>query len=136
MCWSHLVSAALRAAPLLGNVPVLAQAEEHIELYTKMGFGDLPICMAKTQYSFSADASAKGAPSGFTLPIRCADMNYLVKHRAAMLWRCLMPSCAERMSQQSLLLQGSQSECWGRLHLPAYRRHDGKCGSLCGLPAC
>lgn len=80
MCWSHLVSAAPRAAPLLGNVPVLAQAEEQIELYTKMGFGDLPICMAKTQYSFSADASAKGALSGFTLPIRCADMNYLVKH--------------------------------------------------------
>lgn len=52
------------------SVEYLPKAEEHIELYTKMGFGDLPICMAKTQYSFSADASAKGAPSGFTLPIR------------------------------------------------------------------
>ena len=69
--------------PLLENMPILAQAEEQIELYTKMGFGDLPICMAKTQYSFSADASAKGAPSGFTLPIRCADMTYLVMFRAA-----------------------------------------------------
>ena len=64
-------------------MPLLAQAEEQIELYTKMGFGDLPICMAKTQYSFSADASAKGAPSGFTLPIRCADLNCLVKFEAA-----------------------------------------------------
>ena len=35
-----------------------------------MGFGRLPICMAKTQYSFSADAAAKGAPSGFVMPIR------------------------------------------------------------------
>ena len=34
------------------------------------GFGGLPICMAKTQYSFSHDASLKGAPSGFVLPIR------------------------------------------------------------------
>ena len=32
--------------------------------------GHLPVCMAKTQYSFSADPAALGAPSGFTLPIR------------------------------------------------------------------
>ena len=37
----------------------LPQAEKQIELYTKMGFAGLPICMAKTQYSFSADAAAK-----------------------------------------------------------------------------
>lgn len=53
-----------------GSVEYLPQAEKQIELYTKMGFDGLPICMAKTQYSFSADASAKGAPSGFVLPIR------------------------------------------------------------------
>lgn len=46
------------------------QAEKQIELYEKQGFGSLPICMAKTQYSFSHDAALKGAPSGFTLPIR------------------------------------------------------------------
>jgi len=45
-------------------------AEEKIELYTKQGFADLPICMAKTQYSFSHEADKKGAPSGFILPIR------------------------------------------------------------------
>ena len=52
------------------SVEFLPQAEKQIELYTSMGFDKLPICMAKTQYSFSADASAKGAPSGFVLPIR------------------------------------------------------------------
>lgn len=52
------------------EVEYLPQAEQQIELYTRMGFDKLPICMAKTQYSFSADASAKGAPSGFVLPIR------------------------------------------------------------------
>lgn len=34
------------------------------------GYGDLPICMAKTQYSFSTDPSLRGAPTGHTVPIR------------------------------------------------------------------
>ena len=34
------------------------------------GFGKLPICVAKTQYSFSTDPNLKGAPSGHVLPIR------------------------------------------------------------------
>ena len=34
------------------------------------GYGHLPICMAKTQYSFSSDANARGAPTGHTVPIR------------------------------------------------------------------
>ncbi|KAL5719649.1 formate--tetrahydrofolate ligase [Ranunculus cassubicifolius] len=46
------------------------QAEKQIEMYTKQGFSSLPICMSKTQYSFSHIASQKGAPSGFVLPIR------------------------------------------------------------------
>jgi formate--tetrahydrofolate ligase len=36
----------------------------------KEGFGNFPICVAKTQYSFSTNPDAKGAPSGFTIPIR------------------------------------------------------------------
>jgi formate--tetrahydrofolate ligase len=36
----------------------------------KEGFGKFPICVAKTQYSFSTNPDAKGAPSGFTIPIR------------------------------------------------------------------
>jgi len=38
--------------------------------YQETGFGQFPICMAKTQYSFSSDPTLKGAPSGFTIPIR------------------------------------------------------------------
>ena len=52
-----------------GGVEFSERAEEKIKLFTEQGFGDLPICMAKTQYSFSHDQSLKGAPSGFTLPI-------------------------------------------------------------------
>lgn len=39
-------------------------------MYSRQGFSNLPICMAKTQYSFSHTASEKGAPTGFVLPIR------------------------------------------------------------------
>lgn len=46
------------------------EAEQKIELYTKQGFSNLPICMAKTHLSFSHVPELKGAPSGFTLPIR------------------------------------------------------------------
>lgn len=45
-------------------------AEEKIKLFTEQGFDKMPICMAKTQYSFSHDANLKGAPTGFTLPIQ------------------------------------------------------------------
>ena len=46
------------------------EAEAKIALYTKLGFGNLPMCMAKTHLSISHDAKLKGAPSGFTVPIR------------------------------------------------------------------
>jgi len=45
-------------------------AEEKIELYTEMGFDKLPLCMAKTHLSFTHDPNIKGAPRGWTLPIR------------------------------------------------------------------
>ncbi len=38
--------------------------------FEAMGFRHFPVCMAKTQYSFSADPEQRGAPSGFTLPVR------------------------------------------------------------------
>jgi formyltetrahydrofolate synthetase len=46
------------------------EAEQKVELYTRQGFDKLPICMAKTQYSLSHDPNLKGAPSGFTVPVR------------------------------------------------------------------
>ena len=45
-------------------------ANERIERYTKHGFGNLPICVAKTHLSFSHDPNLKGAPTGFVLPVR------------------------------------------------------------------
>jgi methylenetetrahydrofolate dehydrogenase (NADP+)/methenyltetrahydrofolate cyclohydrolase/formyltetrahydrofolate synthetase/formate--tetrahydrofolate ligase len=45
-------------------------AKKQIATYEKSGFGKLPICMAKTHLSLSHDPALKGAPTGFTLPIR------------------------------------------------------------------
>ena len=46
------------------------KAKQQLETLQKNGFGHLPICMAKTQYSFSADPAQIGAPTGYHLPIR------------------------------------------------------------------
>ena len=52
------------------GVEYTEKAAAQIAAYTAQGFGHLPICMSKTQYSFTADATAIGAPTGFTIPIR------------------------------------------------------------------
>lgn len=49
-------------------------AQKKVETYTRQGFGNLPICIAKTQYSTSHDPELKGAPKGFTVPIRDVRM--------------------------------------------------------------
>jgi formyltetrahydrofolate synthetase len=46
------------------------EAEKKVELYTRQGFDKLPICMAKTHLSLSHDPNLKGAPTGFTVPVR------------------------------------------------------------------
>lgn len=45
------------------------KAKKQIRLFEQNGYGKLPICMAKTHLSFSADPKLKGAPTGFTIPI-------------------------------------------------------------------
>jgi formyltetrahydrofolate synthetase len=46
------------------------EAEKKIALYNRLGFDKLPICMAKTHLSLSHDPTLKGAPTGFTVPVR------------------------------------------------------------------
>ena len=55
-----------RAAGVSADAKVRKQLKE----WTDAGYGRLPVCIAKTQYSFSTDASLKGAPIGHVLPIR------------------------------------------------------------------
>ena len=48
---------------------------EQLKGFEEAGYGDLPICVAKTQYSFSTDPSLKGAPTGHALPVREARLS-------------------------------------------------------------
>jgi formate--tetrahydrofolate ligase len=52
------------------GVDYLPAANKQLAAYEAMGYGNLPICMAKTQYSLSHDAKLLGAPSGFRIPVR------------------------------------------------------------------
>ena len=51
------------------------KAKRELERIRSWGYGHLPVCMAKTQYSFSHDAGLLGAPSGFTVPVREFRLN-------------------------------------------------------------
>jgi formate--tetrahydrofolate ligase len=52
------------------DISLSAEAEQQIKRLTRLGFGNLPVCMAKTQYSFAADPALGGNPGAHVLPIR------------------------------------------------------------------
>jgi len=52
------------------DVSYSEEAEKKIKLYTRLGFDELPLCMAKTHLSLSHDPAVKGRPTGYTVPIR------------------------------------------------------------------
>ncbi|MGN0718476.1 MAG: formate--tetrahydrofolate ligase, partial [Anaerovoracaceae bacterium] len=52
------------------GVELTANAKKQAKQLEELGFGNLPICMAKTQYSFSDDPALLGAPTGFTVTVR------------------------------------------------------------------
>ncbi|EPX86838.1 Formate--tetrahydrofolate ligase [Salipiger mucosus DSM 16094] len=54
------------AGAVVADGKVRAQLKE----WEEQGYGNLPVCMAKTQYSFSTDPGQRGAPTGFDLPVR------------------------------------------------------------------
>jgi len=55
-----------RADEAIMDKKILAQ----LKLWEEQGYGNLPVCMAKTQYSFTTDPTERGAPTGFTIPVR------------------------------------------------------------------
>lgn len=64
------------------DVNILPSAKRQIEKLEKLGFGSLPICIAKTQYSFSDNPMLLNAPTGFTVTIKnvkvCAGAGFIV----------------------------------------------------------
>jgi len=67
--WEKMRTIATR---IYGAEDIIAdkKVRDQIDQFQNSGFGNLPICVAKTQYSFSTDPNLKGAPSGHVVPIR------------------------------------------------------------------
>jgi formate--tetrahydrofolate ligase len=65
------------ARKIYGADDVVAEGRtaEKLRSFEDAGFGDLPICMAKTQYSFSADPRLRGRPRDFIVPLRNASLS-------------------------------------------------------------
>ena len=76
------------------GVEFMPEATADIERYNALGYGDLPICMAKTHLSLSHDPKLKGRPTGFTLPVR--------KIRLAAGAGFLYPLCGEMRTMPGL----------------------------------
>ncbi len=72
--WSGASRRRSRRSPMdiygAGSVSYTPEAEAKIELYTRLGFDKLPICMAKTHLSLSHDPAVKGRPQGYVFPVR------------------------------------------------------------------
>ncbi len=66
----HKIEAIVKRVYRGESVAFTADAKKQIDMLTVLGYDKLPVCMAKTQYSFSDDASQKGAPEGFTVTVR------------------------------------------------------------------
>ena len=70
------------------------QASRQLDLYEQNGFGGLPICVAKTQYSISSDPALLGAPTGWRLPVR--------EVRASVGAGFVYPICGDMMTMPGL----------------------------------
>ena len=73
-----VIEKALRVATRIygaEGINLYPKAHRDLEQIQKWGYGNLPVCMAKTQYSLSHDASLLGSPTGFEVPIRELRLN-------------------------------------------------------------
>lgn len=57
------------------DISVSAAAKKHLELWESLGFGHLPVCIAKTQYSFSSDSKKLGAPSDHMVEVQSVKLS-------------------------------------------------------------
>jgi formate--tetrahydrofolate ligase len=74
-----------------------------LQQFEKLGYGSLPVCIAKTQYSFSDDPKLMGAPAGWTLSITDASLSagagFVVAIAGSMM---LMPGLGKTPQAQKL----------------------------------
>ena len=91
-----------------GSVQFSPRASQEVLRYQERGYGDFPVCVAKTQYSLSHDAQFKGRPTGFVFPIRevrlLAGAGFLVPLAGDML---TMPGLGRRPAYKGIDLDES-----------------------------
>jgi formate--tetrahydrofolate ligase len=84
------------------SVELTPQAEEKLARFTKWGYGELPVCIAKTQYSLTDDPRQMGAPTGWTLHITdvvlSAGAGFLVVISGAMMLMPGLPKASRAMN--------------------------------------
>src|SRR5207237_9088764 len=64
-----------RTISCASGVDFVGTAPRDLDRFEKLGYGHLPVCMAKTQYSFSDDPARLNAPEGFRLTVRSARLS-------------------------------------------------------------
>ena len=70
-----------------GEVSAPAAVREQLSRWEEQGYGSLPVCIAKTQYSFTTDPNIRGAPEGHVLPVREVRLSAGAGFVVASLWR-------------------------------------------------
>jgi formate--tetrahydrofolate ligase len=83
------------------DIELTPAAQENLDRYERWGFGDLPVCIAKTQYSLSDDPKRMGAPTGWTLHVTdvllAAGAGFLVVTSGSMMLMPGLPKASRAM---------------------------------------
>ena len=104
------------ATELYGADGILIEpaAKRQLDRFVKWGYGTLPVCMAKTQYSFSHDPSLLGAPTGFTVPVREFRLSTGAGFIVAILGNMMMPGLpayGQQLRRWTSTSMGTSSGC-------------------------
>ncbi len=80
---------------------------DQLKAWEDQGYGNLPVCMAKTQYSFSTDPNERGAPTGFDIPVREVRLSAGAGFVVAICGEIMtMPGLPRVPSAESIMLDG------------------------------
>ncbi len=81
---------------------------DQLKAWEEQGYGDLPVCMAKTQYSFSTDPNERGAPTGFDIPVREVRLSAGAGFVVAICGEIMtMPGLPRVPAAESIMLDGN-----------------------------
>ena len=87
------------------DIVIDKSVSDQLKGFEESGYGNLPICIAKTQYSFSTNPSLRGAPNGFTVPVRevrlSAGAGFIVVVTGQIM---TMPGLPKKPSANSIML--------------------------------